>query len=428
MSESFLHYIWQFQYFNRHELTTSDNETVAVYQPGMLNHHAGPDFSNARIRIGEIEWIGSVEVHIYSSGWLDHHHSEDDTYENVVLHVVWKNDKPVKRKDGTLIPTLELKDRVDEKFILRYRKLINSPESIPCAKTYSQVDEIARLSMADKALMGRLEEKAVQIMQLLNRNNTDWEETAYQTIFRNFGFKVNAEPFLQLAQSLPYKILLKHADKLQQVESLLFGLAGFLEDDHDEEYFQLLKREYTILQQKYQLSGKQLNKTQWKFLRMRPANFPTIRIAQLASLICQRKNIFSRILEAGSYKQLVEVLHVVQSPYWLTHYQFSKLKEENIPGLGQMSIENIIINSVVPLLAAYGKMKDEQHWTDRAVNILQHLPAEQNAITRKWLSVGQPVKSAFDSQAFLQLHNHYCLKKRCLDCNIGARLIKPGIV
>lgn len=425
MNESLLHYVWQYQYFDKNHLTTVAGEIVSVFNPGMLNSHAGPDFSNARIKIGDVEWVGTVEIHINASDWMNHKHHEDFAYENVILHVVWKNDKPVKRSDGSLLPTIELKGRIDEQLLLGYKKLIGSPESIPCAKSFASVDELLKVSMFDKALFHRLERKAKLIQETLSQNQNDWEETCYQALGSNFGFKVNTEPFQQLVRNLPYKILLKHSDKPDQVEALLFGQAGFLEDKSDHDYYSLLKREHDVLSRKYSLVEKKLHVTHWRFLRLRPANFPTIRIAQFAALILSVKNIFSKILEAKTYDELVDLLSVQQSGYWQRHYQFNEKEVANISSLGKSSIDNVIINTVVPLLVAYGKSKDEQEWIDRAVSFLNNIPAEENSVINKWNKLQQPVQTAFDTQALIELYNNFCLKRKCLDCTIGASLIKP---
>lgn len=273
MQESLLHYIWQFQYFDKIDLSTTTGEELTIYNPGFRNTHAGPDFSNARVRIGNIEWVGSVEIHIYSSGWNDHQHHIDPAYENVVLHVVWKNDSVITRKDNSVIPTLELQGKIDQDLLLKSKQLLSNPHTVPCGVSMLSVREITRLSMLEKALMQRLESKAQFVRQALTRNNNDWEETCYQMLSKNFGFKVNSDPFLQLAQSVPYKIVMKHADKLLQLEALLFGQGGFLDEDIDDTYFRLLKREYALLSQKFNLTPGRLNKSQWKFLRLRPANF-----------------------------------------------------------------------------------------------------------------------------------------------------------
>jgi hypothetical protein len=426
LTESFIHYLWQFQYFKKDDLKTSAGETLQIFQPGLRNSNAGPDFEEAKIKIGNLEWRGSVEIHIKASGWNDHHHSDDQAYEKVVLHVVWENDKPIKRTDGTIMPTIELKDRVDITLWNRYKNLYTSSESIPCANNWSKISDITKLSMLDKTVVSRLEAKAEIVKTFLSKNHNDWEETCYQLFCKNFGFKVNAEPMLQLAQALPYKILLKHLDKPIQVEALLFGQAGFLENVKEDEYVATLTREFNLLRKKYSLDGRQMNAVQWRFFRLRPANFPTIRLAQLASLVKGQKNLFSKIVEATTYKELVNLLDVNQSEYWQQHYQLGKKSKTVVPSLGKSSIENCIINTIAPLLVAYGQLHDEQMYIDRAITILQYLPSENNKITREWNLLGYKVTSAFDSQGLIELYNNFCLKRRCLECSIGSSIIKTN--
>ena len=425
MSEAFLHYIWQFQYFDKHELQTTSGDPIQIFNPGNRNSHAGPDFQNARMKIGGMEWIGSAEIHIQASGWIEHKHDRDEAYENVILHVVWKNDKAIRRSDGSLLPTLELMSRVNPKFFLNYQRLVNSPESIPCAPFITQVKEITKHAMVDRVLMDRLESKSARIFEILNKNHHDWQETCYQVLARSFGFKVNADPLQQLAQLLPYKVLRKHGDKLLHIEALLFGQAGFLEEDNDDEYYCLLKREYNLLRQKYRLSDRRLNKTQWKFLRLRPANFPTIRLAEFAALLHARPSLFSTILEAETYPEMVSIFSAQQSGYWTCHYTFFKNAKEPVNFLGSSSIATIIVNAVVPLLVAYGKSRDDQRYVDRAVAILRQTPGESNTIISRWKTLGLNSKTAFDSQALIELQNNYCGKKRCLECAIGVSLINP---
>jgi hypothetical protein len=421
-----LHYIWQFQYFDRGDLMTTAGEKVSVFHPGHKNSHAGPDFSNARIKIGSIEWIGSVEIHVQSSAWNAHKHSSDAAYENVVLHVVWKHDATITRKDNSVLPTVELKNKVDENLLIKYNRLLNNPETIPCASSIAGVRELTRLSMLENTMMQRLEKKTGEILAALQRTNNDWEETCYQMLCKNFGFKVNADPFQQLAKALPYRLLLKHADKHHQVEALLFGQAGLLEDQVDDDYSKLLSREYNLLSHKYGLKQDQLNKSQWKFLRLRPANFPTIRIAQLASLLFHQKNIFSKIIACRTYKDLEKIFAFKQSEYWQHHYLFGGDNKEDIASLGKMSVDNLIINTIVPLMVAYGKSKDDQDQVDTAVQILQAIPAEINTITKSWTILGINCKTAFDSQALIELNNNFCLRRRCLDCAIGSSIVKPA--
>lgn len=424
MTESFLHYVWQLQYFRKDDFKTVSGEQVQVFHPGTQNSDAGPDFSNARIKIGELEWRGSIEIHIKASGWNDHKHSADEAYEKVVLHVVWENDKAIKRTDGSEMPTVELKNLVDLSLWERYKNLYTSAEIVPCASHWHSVPDINKLSTLDNVLMLRLQAKAGAIQEMLTKNNNNWDQTFYLLLCKNFGFKVNAESMLRLSQIIPYNTLLKHIDKPEQTEALFFGAGGFLEESDEDEYTLLLKREYDLLRKKYSLDGRQMNLSQWKFLRLRPANFPTIRIAQLAALLTKQKSLFSKILEADSYKEVYELLDIDQSPYWQKHYQFGKELKSRVPSLGETSIQNVIINTIVPALVTYGKIHDEQSYIDRATGLLQHIPAEDNKITRQWLPLNFKVKSAFDSQALIELYTNFCMKRRCLECGVGSWLIK----
>jgi hypothetical protein len=424
MQESFLHYIWQFQYFDKKELQVSSGEKLEVFFPGTLNDDAGPDFSNAKIRLGNIDWAGSIEIHVKSSGWYDHHHDADGAYENVVLHVVWDEDKEVLRNDGTAIPTLVLKGRVDETIITRYQKLVQNPSAIPCEKIFPKVSDIVKYGMLDKALMQRLENKANQIVQLLQPSNNDWEEVTYQLLARNFGFKINYDPFFQLANVVRRKTLLKHGDNLTQIEALLFGQAGFLDFGIQDDYFKELQREYKVLSSKYDLGNQKLRRESWKFLRLRPANFPTIRIAQFSALFQKNRNFFSKLIEPDV--EIVKLFDVRTSSYWHSHYRFGRKTARSISGLGMESVNNLLINTVVPLLVAYGKSQDDQEMIDRAVALLHGIKAEKNKITKAWSEIGLPVKDSFDSQALIELNNHYCLKRRCLACNIGVDILKPA--
>jgi Protein of unknown function (DUF2851) len=425
MNESFLHYIWQYQYFDKTNLQTQEGESISIFKTGILNTNAGPDFSQAKIKIGTIEWVGNVEIHTKSSEWLNHKHSSDKAYENVILHVVWENDVEIKRGDGSIIPAIELKGRVDESLIKAYKKLINSPSSIPCEKSFPAVSDLIKLSMLDQALMQRLEAKAEIVHQLLKSNNGDWEETTYQLLLKNFGFKINSEPFLQLAKSLPYKVIQKHSANLPQMEALLFGQAGMLETKTKDEYISLLYREYEFLSKKYSLYESRINPAQWKFLRLRPANFPTLRIAQLSSILYAKKNLLSSFIEADSYEQLMNFFSASPSAYWQTHYHFAKKSKALVPDLGESSKQNLLINTIVPLLVAYSKAKDDARLMERAVEILQHIPAEVNKITKVWATLGVSVKSAFDSQALIEQYNNLCQKRQCLNCAVGASLLKP---
>jgi len=406
MQELFLHYIWQFQYFDKTNLATTQGESLQIIRPGRHNTDAGPDFSEAKVSIGLMSWAGNIEIHIASSEWETHRHHLDKAYDSVVLHVVWTDDKPVILEDGSLLPTLVLKGKIDTQLMTRYRKLMGASFIIPCARQFARIPNVIRLSMMDRVLVERLEEKSNSILELLEYNNNDWDETTYQLLAKNFGFKVNSHPFFQLAKGVPYKCLGRHANNPKQVEAMLFGQAGFLDEAVNDSNHRLLRREYKMLAAKYNLLDSKLNASQWKFLRLRPANFPTVRLKQFCVLICQQKNLFSRIIEIDNH----------ESAYQL----FEK------GTMGASSIDNLIINSVTPILVAYGRRQSDPSFLERAQKILEEVSAENNRILRSWTALGMDVKNAFDSQALIQLFNSYCVPRRCLDCAIGASLLKPG--
>lgn len=429
MSESYLHFLYQFQYFDKSHLQTTDNELVSIIKIGRLNSDSGADFQDARIVIGEVEWAGSVEIHLKSSDWDIHKHQNDASYQNVILHIVWEDDKPILRKDGTKIPTLTLRERADKNLFRKYQSMMESKAEMPCQNQFMEVDNIKKLSMLDKVLMKRLEDKSLIIHQFLQKNKADWEETAYQVLAKNFGFKLNAEPFLSLAKNLPLKILQKHRDNLLQIEALIFGVAGFLNSENDgfeswDDYRSSLRKEFQFLALKYQLQEKILGQHEWKYLRLRPANFPTVRLAQFAQFIHENANIFSGLIHLENVKSLAKILKVRQSDYWLEHYVFGKKSEGQVPTLGNASVENVVINTVVPLLVSYAHHKDNREYLEKAIRLLEELPAEENNITNHWKLMGLKIKSAFDSQASIEWHNHFCLAKKCLACNVGVDILR----
>jgi len=425
MNEDVISFLWKSQHFERQNLQTDAGEALQIMAVGQQNTNAGPDFTNARVLIDGLEWAGNVEVHTRASDWQRHAHTRDRAYDSVILHVVWENDTPVFRTDGTALPTLTLKNRVQPHFLPKYYALIESADVIPCAGQFGQVPDLLKIAMLDRALMQRLERKAAFVQQLCQRNQDDWEETAYQLLAHNFGFKINAEPFLRLAQGLPFKILQKHRDNLTQIEALLLGQAGWLQNqEFTDEYVALLRREYDFLAAKYGLISQQLHTHEWKMLRLRPANFPTVRLAQLAALVQQQSSLFSSFINVENTAQLAHILRAKQSSYWQTHYQIGKEANGKVAALGRTSVENILVNTVVPLLVAYSQAKDNRDLLDKALQLLEHLPAEQNNITEKWNNLGLKVKSSFDSQAVIELYNGFCIPKKCLHCSVGVSLVR----
>lgn len=423
MTEDFLHFIWQYQYFDKKDLNTTTQMPLEILDIGKNNRDAGADFQQARLLLDGVEWVGNVEIHLKSSDWNVHKHQQDPAYNNVILHVVWQDDKPVHRADQTPLPTLELKERVDKQWLYKYQGLLESKAPIPCAAFFPTADPLKKTMMLDKALAQRLETKAFLGKALLVKNKQDWEETAYQVLAKNFGFKINAEPFLRLSQAIPYKLLMKHKDKLMQMEALLLGQAGLLPENTEENDVEELKKEYAFLSKKYHLDVTQMEKSAWNFLRLRPANFPTLRIAQFAAFIHQNENVFQKLIHQ-ELPEIKEMFSFQTSVYWQKHYTFGKKAGKNIPPFGSESLRNILINTVVPLLACYAREKDRQDLMDKAVHLLESQRAEDNKIIRTWQSLGVKVNSAFDSQALIELYNEFCTPKKCLQCAIGHDLLK----
>jgi len=421
MTEDFLHFIWKQHLFDKSNLETTAGEKISVEHPGTHNIDAGPDFFNAKIKIGKTLWAGNVEIHLRSSDWKKHSHNTDKEYDNIILHVVNEDDAEIKRSDKTLIPTLVLSDRIDKSLVDNYEKLISSRYRIPCEQQISSVKDFLVNHWLERMLVERLERKSDALFSLLKQNKNNWEETFYFLLAKNFGFKLNAQPFEELARATPLGVLAKHKNNLPQVEALLFGQAGMLDKKFKEEYPSSLKREYDFLKVKFKLE-KQVSAA-WKFLRLRPSNFPTLRIAQFAQLVHHSSHLFSKILECEKINKIRKLFDVTASGYWDSHYVFEKKSVSKQKTLGASAMDIIIINSVVPLIFSYGMFRSEEHYKERALRLLEQLPAEKNSVISKWESLGIKVGSSFRSQALLELMNEYCSPKKCLHCNIGNKLI-----
>jgi len=419
MDEFFLQFLWKFQKFNSQTLTLTDDQSLIVFQPGFQNEHSGPDFREAKLKIDEITWSGSVEIHYKSSDWIRHNHSKDKAYENVILHVVWIHDQEIAVK-GSQLPTLQLSDFVSQDLETTYRKYINQPETIRCADQLSNIPQIQMSTLLDRSLASRLEQKSQLVLDTLREVGEDWEETTYRMIGRNFGFKTNAEPFERLMASMPYSILRKHLHRPEQVHALIFGMAGFLEEVTDQ-YSESLQAEFDFLKKKYNLSP-QLMRHHWKFARMRPANFPTVRLAQFAAMIQGNNQLFARLIGSENLKDIQEMIRQPLPEYWQEHYDFGKVSTRS-QKIGKSSLENVIINSLAPVLAAYSKYLDEISYLEKAQTLLEQLPAEKNSIIKKWDAVGVASQHAADSQALIYQYREFCTKKRCLNCNIGISIL-----
>ncbi|MDX5443583.1 MAG: DUF2851 family protein, partial [Hymenobacteraceae bacterium] len=386
MKEDFLHYIWQFQYFDKTGLCTTDGQPLTVLKPGYHNTNAGPDFTAARIRIGDIDWTGCVEVHIQATDWFKHRHQQDEKYDQVILHVVWEADTPVQLSDKTALPTLELKNRISDKLLQNYHLLSLDKKGLPCEPMWPTLNSISKTMMLERALVERLQQKGDQVLELHRQNNYDWEETAYQVLLRSFGFKINQEGFSKLAQQLPYNILRRHRHSVLQLEALLLGQAGFLEEGQEDEYLQKLRVEYKYLQHKYKLQP--LAVKDWNMLRMRPANFPPVRLAQLAMFLHRHEHLFSVMQHETDLSKLEQLFKVQQSAYWQKHYLPGRVSARKLSSIGRSSIHNLIINTVVPLQAAFARFYQDHELLQRGIYVLQQLLAENNHITRLFLDLG----------------------------------------
>ncbi len=420
MNEELLIYLWQFQLFD-HNIYTSEGDALTIIHPGVRNINSGPDFFNARIKVGETTWAGNVEIHVNSSDWFVHNHQKDPSFDNIILHVVYQIDKPVFRKNKETIPTLELKNKYSKIIFSRYKSFLNSKKWIPCQ---DQIDEIAYfdlISFFDNLMVERLESRASSIDDELTITQQDFREVFYRKLLRNFGFKVNDTAFELLAKSLPIKVLTKHCNQPKQVEALLYGQAGMLSGTFKDQYPKQLKTEYEFLKDKYALEP--IDPKLWKFMRLRPANFPTIRIAQFARVIIKTKAQITTILDAKKLVNIINLFNVVANNYWETHFRFDTVGQTRKKSLGKSSIDLLLINTVIPFMFVYGQRINDVKLQDKALLWLDQIKSENNNIIRRFKNLNINAQNALQSQALLQLKTNYCDKKRCLECRIGHQLL-----
>ncbi|MBL7697581.1 MAG: DUF2851 family protein [Chitinophagaceae bacterium] len=417
MTERLLQYIWQFQYYNRNELVTTTGERLAVVHPGTFNRHQGPDFSEGKILMDDHLWVGNIELHLLTSDWQRHGHDSDDNYNNVILHVVWEDDEEERMRK---FPTLELNSRVPKVLLEQYEIWMSGDHFIPCQASAALVGKLIWTGWKERMVVERLERKAQQVMMLAKRNNYHWEEVFWWMIAKNFGLYVNADAFEEMAFSIPHNLLSKHRLQIHQLEAMMFGQSRLLEKDFVESYPVMLKKEYAFLQSKYHLQQIHLP---MHFLRMRPACFPTVRIAQLAMLVHMSGNIFSDVLSADSMKSLRNLLSITANDYWHYHFRFDEEVAWQPKTLGAGMISNILMNTVSVMLYAYGTHHKELLLQQRAIDWIGQLPAESNSVIAKFREMELPVKTAFDSQALIELKSQYCDRKRCLDCAIGSAVL-----
>jgi len=419
ITEDFLHYIWKNRLFML-PLYLTTGEEVEVLDVGQHNRDSGPDFFNAKIRIEKTVWAGNVEIHIRTSDWFRHGHQDDGNYQNIILHVVYQNDREISGSRHHLIPTTEI--RFPSHILDNFSSLLYNTDWIPCGTSIRNVDPLVLNLWLDRLMIERMEQKAGDIVRNHRETKGDWKETIYRQLARNFGFKINGVAFEILSKSLPFKFLERHYHNLTQTEALLFGQAGFLEIPDGDDYYMGLKNEYGFLRRKYNL--RPMNHDLWKFLRMRPVNFPTIRIAQFAVLLCRNPGFLVNFLEHEPEIIYQELRSLRPSGYWDDHYLFNKPSTAKKKALGNEAVYNIIINTLIPVYFEYGRQTGKDHYKQKAVEFLEKLPPESNNIIEGWINNGMNVPNAFYSQALLQLKNNYCNFKKCLFCQIGNQIIR----
>ncbi|MGD0340362.1 MAG: DUF2851 family protein [Bacteroidales bacterium] len=427
MKEEFLHYLWKYSLYDPMKLLDNDGNRIIIINPGEYNRDSGPDFFNARLRIAGTEWAGNVEIHIRSSDFDNHRHNIDPAFDNVILHVVAENDKKVYNTRGEEILTSRLV--FDPDLYEKYIELVNNPYLIACQGEANKIDSFNISHWLGSLTIERLQEKSEYILKILSATGNDWDETFYRLLSRYFGFRVNTEPFEMLASALPFRIIRKHSDNRFQIEALLYGTAGMLEEGlfkdalNDRYYIDLIK-EYKILSAKYSL--KPVHGWLWKFARLRPANFPTIRISQLAAMLSIAGGIFSKTLEAVNIDQLKDLFEVTASEYWNNHFVFGKISRSYPKNTGSQATDILLINAIIPSIFVYGKYRDSVEISEKAFMFLEEIDPENNIIITEWESSGIKADSAFITQGLIQLRNNYCRKRRCLDCEIGNKILMQG--
>ncbi|WP_405565636.1 DUF2851 family protein [Polaribacter sp. Asnod6-C07] len=422
MNEDFLYYVWQYKLFSSTSLSTSDGLKIHIKKAGTHNKNEGPDFLNAHIELDNQLWVGNVEMHLKSSDWYLHKHEEDVNYDAVILHVVWDYDADIFMKNNKALPTLELKNVVENNILLNYKSLIYQKQNwIPCENQIDLVDGFLVDNWLERLYFERLEQKSTFIKELLNASNYDFEAVLFQLIAKNFGLKINGDAFLQLAKSIDFSVVRKVRFDENKLTALFFGQAGFLEDEIEDSYDKELKKEYEYLKHKHQL--KPISKNTFQFFRMRPQNFPTIRIAQLAALFFTHQNLFSRLMSISKNEDFYEVFNFGIQEFWQTHYTFEKSSKKSSKKLTKAFIDLILINTILPLKFVYLNNRNE-FLNDDFLKLIKQIKPEKNSVISKFSDLKIGVKNAMDSQALLTLKNNYCTKKRCLQCAIGNTLLR----
>jgi hypothetical protein len=425
MKEDFLHYVWNYKKFDFSNLKTTQGEAVTLLNSGFYSQLAGPDFFNAQIIIGTQKWAGNVEIHIKSSDWYLHNHEKDENYDSVILHVVWENDTPIFRKDNSEIPVLEIKHYVAREELIKYQSLLTPKSWIFCENQLREVNQFTIKNWQERLFFERLERKSQPIDYLLQETENDWEAVLFSMLAKNFGLNTNGDSFLKIAKSITFSIIRKEALEVMYLEALLFGQADMIPNTIEDNYPKELKSWYDYIALKYKLVKPVIQPVQ--FFKHRPDNFPTIRLAQLAMIYHVHRNLFSKIIEAKSVKDIYQIFNLSVSDYWKTHYNFDKESPKKNKALTNSFVDLLIINTIIPIQFAYNKSIGKES-SENLIELISTIPAEKNSIIEKFACFGVKSKSAFETQSLLQLKNEYCNHKKCLQCGIGIELLKKQTV
>jgi len=425
MKEEFLHYVWKNGFFKHEELKTTQNQRVKIISKGFHNHNAGPDFLNAKIVIDDILWVGNIEMHKSSSDWYAHGHEKDPAYDNVILHVVYDDNMPVYNSNNVEIATLVLSKYVYKGLLKNYNKLIKTKAILRCQNDIGKIDRFTVIHYKYRLFFERLEDKYTIVKSLLNQTHNDWNQVLYETLLKYFGGNVNKEAFEMLAKFLPYQVFIKHKDSIFQLEALLFGVSGFLMGEKDDSYYSDLKKEYAFLKEKYNL--KEMPDKVIKFHRLRPLNFPTIRLAQFAQLCAKNNFLFEKLMNIKNKENTYELFDINAGDYWKTHYSFNKSTKSKNKKIGKDFIDHILINVIIPLKFAYQKHFDTYN-EDEIINLIESIKPEKNRIVTTFNKINLIAKNALDTQAIIQLNQKYCSQNKCLSCEIAFRILKKGLL
>lgn len=422
MKENLLHFVWKLKLFSTAHLRSTNGEIIEIISAGTANPNSGPDFLNAKLVINNQLWAGNVEIHLNSSDWYMHNHEIDENYDSVILHVVWEHSVDVFRKTNQPIATLQLKNYISKELLDNYQQLFSKNKNwINCEKDIASIDSFIFTNWLERLYVERLENKSGQIQNKVTSLNNNWEAALFVLLAKNFGLKINAEAFMNFANSFDFSVLRKVSNNLEQLEALFFGQGGMLSNESESEYFNKLKKEYNFLKVKFQLMP--ISKGQVQFFRLRPNNFPTIRLSQLAMIYHRHQNLFSKIIETETINEFYGMFDAATSTYWETHYTFETASKKSVKKITKPFIDLLLINTIIPMKFLYLKSLGKNDLSS-ALTIIAHIKPEKNEIISKFNELNIKSKSAFETQALLQLKNDYCNKQLCLNCAVGKELIK----